>query len=46
MYVCWQQDCKGIQNCILGFQLAICSFSIHRVSSGMLVMVGEGGIAA
>jgi len=46
MYVWWQQGCKGIQNCIPGLQRAICSFSIHRVSAGMLVMVGEGGIAA
>lgn len=45
IYICWHQDCEGIWNCIPDFQLAICSFSIHRDSSGMLVMVGEGGIA-
>jgi len=46
MHVSWQQGCKGIQNFIPGLQFAICSFSIHIVSSGMLVMVGKGGIAA
>jgi hypothetical protein len=27
------------------FQLTICNFSIHRVSSGILLMFGEAGIA-